>query len=148
MNVLPDLLNPIDGLMGRMTQGTMHRFEFAARGDYSGADVEMLLRQYGIPIWGREMEDPGCLAFQVRESQADWAEYLLCRAGVPLTSPLRNPAHARWLERSGRTRTMPTPWTEQGIGPSTFVARVVQVLWTLLGPGRHPWHDQMGRRQR
>jgi hypothetical protein len=83
-----DLLNPLDGLLARFQHGQMHRFTWSGTG-WSGYDVEELLARYGIPMWGREVsfqagDDFGGL---VKARQAVWAEYLLARAGVPLTSP-------------------------------------------------------------
>ena len=96
MSLLPDVVNPADGLWGRLVHGPMHRFTFYPDGGFSGVDVEMLMRQYGIRIWGREMDDPAERAFLVKKSQAVWAEYVLCRAGV-----YRSPA-------SCSTRATPT----------------------------------------
>lgn len=129
---LPDLVDPLDGWIGRMVHGPMHRFSFHHGGDFTGSDVEKLLRQYGIRIWGRELDDPEELAFQVKQKQAVWAEYLLCRAGVPLTCTLLDPRNARYRERHA-TKPMPTPWSDRGIGPHTLVDHVVNWLDRLLG---------------
>lgn len=92
----------------------------------------MLLRQYGIRIWGREIDDSDELAFLVKRSQAVWAEYVLCRAGVPLTSKLLDPRNEQYRQRHA-PGSMPTPWSERGIGPHTFVDHVVDWLYRLLG---------------
>ena len=130
LDLFPDLINPLDGAWGRVTQGPMHRFTFHPASGFSGAEVEKLLGQYYIPIWGREMDDPEERAFLVKRAQANWAEYLLCRAGVPLTSPLLNPRNARFGERHD---TMPTPWQSSGIHPYSFVSATVAWLDKLLG---------------
>jgi len=111
--------------------GPMHRFTFSNQGDFAGVEVEMLMRQYGVRIWGREMNQPEERAFLVKQSQAVWAEYILCRAGVPLTCKLLDPSHAddRAHHPPG---SMPKPWSKQGIGPHSFVDYVVDWLSRLL----------------
>ena len=128
----PDLIDPIDAWIGRLTQGPMHRFTFAAEGEFTGVEVEMLLRQYGIRIWGREMGQPDERAILVKRRQAVWAEYILCRAGVPLTCPLLEPRNARYRQQH-TPGAMPKPWDQQGIGAHTFVDHVVDWLNRLLG---------------
>ncbi|MCB0105537.1 MAG: hypothetical protein KDE53_06505 [Caldilineaceae bacterium] len=130
--MVPDLIDAIDGWSGRWLHGPMHRFSFLRAGDFSGADVEKLLRQYGIRIWGRELDHPEELAFLVKKRQAHWAEYLLCRAGVPLTCTLLDPRHAQ-IRNQHLANSMPTPWTERGIGPHSLVDHVVDWLDRLLG---------------
>ena len=125
-----DLLNPIDGYTGRFLHGPMHRFSFSTHGDFTGAQVEKLLRQYGIRIWGRELDNDDELAFLVKRSQAVWAEYILCRAGVPLTCQLLDPRNEQYPIFHD---SMPTPWQEKGIGPHTLVDHIVDWLDRLLG---------------
>jgi hypothetical protein len=124
----PDLIDAVDGWIGRLSHGSMHRFTVSTQGDFTGMEVELMLRQYGMRIWGREFDQADEFAFLVKRSQAVWAEYILCRAGVPLTSPLLDARNAAY-----RRETMPQPWTKQGIGPHTFVDHVVDWLNRLLG---------------
>lgn len=129
---LPDLIDPLDGWIGRMVHGRMHRFSFLRAGEFTGAQVEKLLQQYGIRIWGRELDDPEELAFYVKETQAVWAEYILCRAGVPLTTALLEPRNAQYALRHS-PQSMPTPWQEKGIGPHSIVDHIVNWIDRLLG---------------
>jgi hypothetical protein len=92
----------------------------------------MLLRQYGVRVWGREVIDDEELALLVKQRQAVWAEYLLCRAGVPLTSPLLDPRNEQYRLRHV-PGTMPTPWTEHGISARSFVDHVVDLLNRVVG---------------
>lgn len=124
----PDLIDAVDGWAGRLAHGPMHRFTVSTQGDFTGMEVELMLRQYGVRIWGREFDQADEFAFLVKRGQAVWAEYILCRAGVPLTSPLLDARNAAY-----RRETMPQPWTKQGIGPHTFVDHVVDWLNRLLG---------------
>jgi hypothetical protein len=128
---IPDLVDAIDGWTGRLFHGPMQRFTFLRAGDFTGAEVEQLLRRYGIRVWGRELDHPEELALLVKRKQAIWAEYILCRAGVPLTSPLLDPRNAHYQPRHA-PNTMPTPWDERGIGPHSFVDHVVDWLDRLL----------------
>lgn len=121
-----EIINPLDGLIGRLLHGPMHRFTWKIAPGYSGKDVEMRLRQYGIRVWGREMDDGPDRGLLVRQSQAVWAEYVLCRAGVPLTSPLLNSRHTNiHVEHGG---TMPSPWTSKGVGARSLVDRLVDLI--------------------
>lgn len=133
MNLLRfDMINPLDGLWGQMRHGPMHRFTFRADEPYSGVEIEKTLRRYGIRVWGREMDDPTERALLVKQSQAIWAEYLLCRAGVPLTCPLLDSRNLTCLNQHA-AGSMPTPWTVGGIGAHSFVDHVVDWLDRLVG---------------
>ncbi len=127
-----DLFNPLDGWLGRTRHGPMHRFRFLRTGDFSGVEVEQLMRRYGIRVWGREVTDPETISFLVKERQALWAEYLLCRAGVPLVSPLLDPRNAQPHQRHS-SHAMPTPWDQRGIGPHSLIDHIVDWLNRLLG---------------
>ncbi len=127
-----DLLNPLDGQFGRLFNGPMHRFTFRADGGFSGLEVEKMLRRYGIRVWGREMADSEERALLVKQSQAVWAEYLLCRAGVPLTCQLLDPRNDTYRYHHSQD-TMPVPWTQHGVGAHSFVDHIVDWIDKLLG---------------
>jgi hypothetical protein len=127
MRFIPDVINPLDGLWGRLRHGRMHRFSW--RG-VTGAHVERILRRYGIPCYGRwvapDDDERACLVPYV---QAKWAEDLLCRAGVPLTCRLLDPKHdglagkgkmpAVWKNKDGR---------EVGVRHPSIVARIAKLM--------------------
>ncbi len=131
----PDLPDWLDGLFGQLLHGPMHRFSFSKNAGFSGSDVEHLLRQYGVRVWGREMDDPAELALLVKQRQAIWAEYVLCRAGVPLTCKLLDPRNAGY-SATKPAGSMPTPWTETGIGAHTLIDHLVDWLDRWLGAPR------------
>jgi len=54
---------------------------------WSGLEIERLLRRHGVKVWNRGIIGDE-LYFCVKRRQARWAEYLLLRAGVPVTSAL------------------------------------------------------------
>lgn len=83
---------------------------------WTGAGIERFLAKYGVVIWGRRVTS-GHLHFSVKHRQANWAEYLLLRQGIPLAGRTfndRNPgygeAHApgdappAWADRPRRPR--------------------------------------------
>jgi hypothetical protein len=98
---MPGINHLIDNLVVRAAAGPLHRFQFAPGKGFRGRDVEKILLDHGIAIYERRRDPSGELSFGVRHAHAEWAEYLLCRAGVPLTSPLLNEAHADLLEEEG-----------------------------------------------
>lgn len=57
---------------------------------WSGLEIERLLRRHGVKVWNRGILADS-LYFCVKRRQARWAEYLLLRAGVPVTSALHDP---------------------------------------------------------
>lgn len=130
--------NFLDGAYARMVHGTMHKFTFDPRTGFSGTSVEMLLRQYGIRVWGRELYRPDERAFLVKESQAQWAEYIMCRAGVPLTCDLIDPRNADYGENH-EPGTMPLPWTEDGIGPHSIIDHIVDMMFFFVKGGKPKW---------
>ena len=126
-----DWINPLDGLIGRSRHGRMHRFTFDAQCQFSGRDVEMMLRRYGVHIWGREAGPGTQRGFLVKRGQAVWAEYVMCRAGVPLTSPLLDPRNAQYAVNHAQDG-MPVPWTDEGVRPRSFIDRLVEGMDNLV----------------
>lgn len=127
-----DFITPLDTLFGVARHGRMHRFTFMTTSDYPGTyKVEKLLRRYGIRVWGRTMTK-GSRSFLVKRSQAVWAEYVLCRAGVPLLSPLLDPRNALYSDQHPDA-SMPVPWTEKGVPAISFVDHLGEWLAKLFG---------------
>lgn len=126
-----DIINWLDGAVGRVSHGPLHRFTFLRDGDFTGLQVEHLLQQYGIRVWQREFDNPDELGLHVKQKQAIWAEYLLCRAGVSLTSQLLDPRNDTYRPNHPEG-SMPEPWTAKGIGPHTFVDHLVDWLSRIL----------------
>ena len=65
---------------------------------WRGIDVERLLRRHGVKVWDRGIAGDD-LYFCVKRRQVKWAEYLLLRAGVPVTSALNEPRNRAYTER-------------------------------------------------
>lgn len=51
---------------------------------WNPANIERMLKQHGIKTWGGQLTN-GEYFFSVKLNQAQWAEYLLQRNGIPLT---------------------------------------------------------------
>lgn len=72
--------------------------------DRPGMDAEHLMRRYGIPVASRHVSSRGGsgveAGFDVPRQQAAWAEYLLCRAGWSLITPLLDQRHQAVLDHA------------------------------------------------
>lgn len=126
-----DILSPIDELVARAKYGRMHRFTFSATSGFNGYKVEKLLRRYGVRIWGRKVIDGSMRSFLVRERQAVWAEYVMCRAGVALAGELLDPRNAEYPDRHPDS-SMPEPWTEKGIPAISFIDHLGELLARIV----------------
>ena len=81
------------------------------RGAWRGHDINQLLAEYGIEMWGWGFAY-GELFFRVRRNKAEWAQYLMLRAGVPLkhrllASKSANPSEAASAGRASKTVSAP-----------------------------------------
>lgn len=77
------------------------------RSGWSGVETERLLKRYGVKVWDRGFTQV-TLWFRVKRRQANWAEYLLRRRGIPVVSEPFNPRNdLAWWRYQGR---MPAPW--------------------------------------
>lgn len=65
---------------------------------WRGVDVERLLNRYGVKVWDRGASGTE-LYFCVKRRQVKWAEYVLLRAGVPVTSLPAEPRNSEWAAR-------------------------------------------------
>lgn len=126
INVLPDPLKWIDDTLCILRYGAGVKITWSSGTDWAGGDVEMLLRSYGVRVWNRQyarkkgVDDYG---LHVRPQQARWAEYVLRKAGCPLTSPLISEAN-RHVQPGG---AMPRAWGVPA-KPVGFVGRMVDFL--------------------
>jgi hypothetical protein len=91
-------IDRLDELLGDIQHGEHHKFFVPRDCGWSGWEMEQLLRRHGVTIWGRGFA-PDCLYFSVKRRQANWAEYLLRRRGIPVVSRLVNPKNDEYAER-------------------------------------------------
>ena len=87
------------------------RFAVPRDAGLSGWEIEKMLAEYGVSIWGRWFDSDN-LYFNVKQEQANWAEYLLRRRGVAVTTALYNPLNDLYPDRHP-PGSMPTPWKEK-----------------------------------
>lgn len=59
-------------------------FYVDAYGDWTGAQIQELLGRHGIRLVGWKDVLNGDIFFSVKLDQAEWAEYVMLEAGVPL----------------------------------------------------------------
>lgn len=134
-----DLLNIVDGLKARMRFKT-HYFTVSTSTGFNGIDVEATLRQYHISVYGRTVtewdgKNAVEIGFLVKQSQAKFAEYLLCRRGVPITCDLIDPSNRRYYDdnKLGRRKSMPNPWQADGKKSSGIIDLIVDGIASVIG---------------
>lgn len=81
---------------------------------WSGADVEKFLRHYAVPVWDRGFTGPE-VYFSVKERQANWAEYLMLRRGIPVAGRLYNPRNVIYGQQHA-PGDQPPAWADQPDG--------------------------------
>jgi hypothetical protein len=86
---------------------------------WSGMEIEQLLKRHGVRLWDRGFTKEH-LTFRVKRRQANWAEYLLWRRGIPVCSRPFNPLnqeyglrHAPGSEPPARRRTNRPSWLDR-----------------------------------
>ena len=100
-----------------------------------GMDAEHLLRRYGISVRSRYVSPDGTEAgCDVPAQQAKWAEYLLCRAGWAVTSPLVDARHGALLDKAQRHGAS-RPVGGGRIRRQGLTAKVYGWLDEFAGPG-------------
>ena len=78
-----DWISPLTALVETAIHGHGWTFYLDLDSGWTGARCERLLRSKGVKVYGRCIAN-GDAFFQVPEKQAEWAEYLLLKAGAPL----------------------------------------------------------------
>jgi len=78
-----DWISPLIALAETAIYGHGWTFYLDLDSGWTGARCEKLLKSKGVKVYGRCIAK-GDAFFQVPEKQAEWAEYLLLKAGVPL----------------------------------------------------------------
>lgn len=88
------------------------RIHVSRKAELNGGEIERMLKRYGVALWGRGFTPgpDGTVFFYVKKRQANWAEYLLERRGVPIVGRIINPANAQAREKHGGT--MPRAWAD------------------------------------
>jgi hypothetical protein len=89
------------------------RFHVPRNCGWSGIEMERLLRRHGVMIWDRGFT-PDCLTFCVKLRQANWAEYLLRRRGIPVVSRPFNSLNGEYARRHAPGSEPPTRGRRSG----------------------------------
>jgi hypothetical protein len=79
----PDWIRPLVGIIKDFTNGPYYRFYVDRNAGWSVNAIKRLLNSYGVHVWGDIIAND-MIIFTVRQAQAQWAQYLLQRAGVPI----------------------------------------------------------------
>ena len=102
-----DPIKWIDDFLCLLRWGPGVKLTWAHVSDWPGGRVERVLRQYGVRVYRRQYSVNGSdYGVHVLPQQAQWAEYLLRKAGCPLTSSLISEGNRR-VQGGG---TMPKAW--------------------------------------
>ena len=106
----------------------------------AGMDAEHLVETYGVHVIDGSRVLPkkagDDIGFSVPAHQAQWAEYLLLRAGYALTVPLINPANAKLLEKAQSTgASRPTGGSER-VKRHGLTDRIFHGIDALVGIGQ------------
>ena len=125
------LIEDIEGVFARWKHKTLHKF-VVSRFSVSGADVEYILRNYGIPLYLRNVIGDN-VHFSVPESQATWSEYIMCGRGFAVATVLREKRHRVIYEKALRGEyTIPPAWGN-GIKAKTFSGCMVDLIAGSMG---------------
>ncbi|MBI5653604.1 MAG: hypothetical protein HZC40_24620 [Chloroflexi bacterium] len=81
---------------------------------WRGIDIERLLARHGVKVWDRGIAGDD-LYFCVKRRQVVWAEYLLLRAGVPVSSSLVDPRNAEYADHYPPGSEPPTRHSQPGL---------------------------------
>lgn len=95
-------------------------------GHWSGSDVAHFLKHYGIDVWGGRTTTDHFIMY-VKERQANWAEYLLRRRGIPVDSEVRNPANLVDAQHHA-PGDQPPAWADRGAERRTTIDRLLDWL--------------------
>jgi hypothetical protein len=96
----PSLSNLVKSLLG-LNSWT---FYIPFQGPRTGAQIEALLGRHGIKMTSRGIVR-GDIYFSVKLTQAEWAEYLMLKAGIPLKYGLYSAHNRRYFPNAAQQDT-------------------------------------------
>jgi hypothetical protein len=91
-----DWISPLIALTETAIHGHGWTFYLDLDSGWTGARCKKLLRSKGVKVYGRCMTN-GDAFFQVPRKQAEWAEYLLLKAGAPLKYHLFSERNRKYI---------------------------------------------------
>jgi len=98
-----DWISPLIALTETVIHGYGWTFYLDLDSGWTGARCEKLLRSKGVKIYGRCIAK-GDVFFQVPKGQAEYAEYLLLKAGAPLKYHLFSEGNLKYIGGGGQQR--------------------------------------------
>ena len=91
-----DWVNRLTALVETAIHGHGWTFYLGLDSGWTRARCEKVLRSKGVKIYGHYVADED-VCFQVPTKQAEWAEYLLLRAGAPLKYALFSERNRKYV---------------------------------------------------
>ena len=98
-----DWISPLTALVETAIHGHGWTFYLDLDSEWTGARCEKLLRSKGVKVYGRCIAN-GDAFFQVPKEQAEYAEYLLLKAGAPLKYHLFSERNRKYIGGVGQQR--------------------------------------------
>jgi hypothetical protein len=96
-----DWISPLIAFIETAIYGHGWTFYLDLDSGWTGVQCERLLKSKGVKVYGRCIAN-GDVFFQVPTRQAEWAEYLLLRAGAPLKYALFSERNRKYLGGAGQ----------------------------------------------
>jgi len=91
-----NLIDRAEGAASRAKYKTLGwTFHIPRNCGYRGGDIEFFLLNFGVVIFERRVTSDEWI-FSVKTRQARWAEYLLHRHGIPVTTQPFDPKNRFW----------------------------------------------------
>jgi hypothetical protein len=120
-----DWISPVVAGILDVANGPSHQFAIPRDCGWSGHEIETLLRRHGIRTWGLMIPAySDTIAVTVRQSQAQWAQYVLQQQGIPLKGGLLADAS------SSRGQGSPTASPSGLAGADDWIDRLGDLLWS------------------
>ena len=120
------------GEFGRTIAGSNRWRIYVPRNcDWSGGEIEQFLTHYGVKVWGRGFAGED-IYFSVKERQANWAEYLLRRRGIPVSNRLFNAKNDLYAEQHA-PGDQPPAWADGPQAHNDAKPDVIDWVGRLLG---------------
>ncbi|CAG0935556.1 hypothetical protein TFLX_04398 [Thermoflexales bacterium] len=109
--------NGVSGVLAEfaacLTSSNAPRIHVSRHSHWRGIDVERLLQRHGVKVWDRGIAGDD-FYFCVKRRQVKWAEYLLLRAGVPVTSALVDSRNFKYSQQYAPGSEPPNRKTRRG----------------------------------
>lgn len=87
-----DWVTPLVDLYKDLNNGPHHDFYIDRYAGWSAGKIRRLLKRHGVRLWGLSYTED-LIIFRVRETQAQWTQYLLLQENIPILGGL--------IEKSG-----------------------------------------------